>query len=163
MALGAQSPGDSDKGDQVSGDRASSEQLVTVQATPSQKVASDLEGADAQGNLEEPLIDELHVEIVVTDLAEPTGGVVRGFVVVAEHALVDAGSGPPPRPAAVTVSCAGATARGIVAGEVPPSVAYMQGTLRMTGATGTVLDLLACTAIPGFARLMRSLEEITDD
>lgn len=71
MALGAQSPGDSDKGDQVPGDRASSEQLVTVQATPSQKVASDLEGADAQGNLEEPLIDELHVEIVVTDLADP--------------------------------------------------------------------------------------------
>lgn len=161
---GAPGPGEGSAGSggQLARDNAGRDQAADAKRRPAEALGGRLEGADAPEYLEVAGGGDRYIAVVVTEVTEAPGGAVHGYVAVRGHELVDAGCGPAPRPAAVTVSCAQEVARVIVAGEVPPSVAYMQGTVRMTGATGRVLDLLACTATPRFAQLLRSLEEVTD-
>jgi hypothetical protein len=82
------------------------------------------------------------VQMVVTGAPEGDGKFhARVDVgVVAEAAL---GSRPAPD---VTLTASYADASAMAAGELDPSVAFMQGRLKTAGDPGLVLDLLACAA-----------------
>lgn len=164
-------------GDRARGESAPSEEAALSGRVPGGQAPSDQSagwsesrdavpvGSDLPEGSDLPDGSDLYVEVTVTNVPDVTGsvgGVVHGFAGLRGHQVVHAGRGSSPRPAAVTVSCPEEIARQIVAGVVPPSVAYMQGTMRMTGATGPVLDLLACTASPQFVQLLSSLEEVTE-
>jgi hypothetical protein len=59
--------------------------------------------------------------------------------------LSDAGAGPVVDPDA-TMSLTAPDARGVLAGDLDPSVAFMQGRMKVTGDMSLVLDLLALAA-----------------
>ena len=62
--------------------------------------------------------------------------------------LVGVAPGPGSDPDA-TLSLSASDARGVLAGDLDPSVAFMQGRLKVSGAMGLVLDLLALSATDG--------------
>ncbi|MGA2835372.1 MAG: SCP2 sterol-binding domain-containing protein [Acidimicrobiales bacterium] len=62
--------------------------------------------------------------------------------------LVDAGPGPADG-ADVTLTVSEADARDILAGRLDPSVAFMQGRMKVNGSMGPVIDLLSLSATEG--------------
>jgi len=62
--------------------------------------------------------------------------------------LVAAGVGPVDEPDAV-ISLSEEDARAVLVGMLDPSVAFMRGTMKVTGDTGLVIDLLALSATDG--------------
>jgi len=72
---------------------------------------------------------------------------------VSVHAVLDAGrlaaAGPGPADGAdATMTLSEEDARAVVAGHLDPSVAFMQGRMKVAGDMGVVLDLLALVSSP---------------
>ena len=82
---------------------------------------------------------------VVVDVTGGPGGDASIHAVFADGHLVGSGAGSLPSPD-VTLTVTDADARAIVAGELDPSVAFMQGRMKVVGAMGPVIDLLALAA-----------------
>jgi putative sterol carrier protein len=88
------------------------------------------------------------------DVTGGAGGDVAGHLEFAGGHLVDAGPGPSDRADAV-LSVSEEDAEAILAGRLDPSVAFMRGRLKVSGAMGPVIDLLALSATDG-ARARRA-------
>lgn len=69
-----------------------------------------------------------------------------------------AGDGPA-RELAMTLPAS--DARGVLAGELSPSVAFMQGRLKIKGDPGAALEVLAATAEPWFATALERVRSVT--
>ncbi len=86
--------------------------------------------------------------VVAVELSGPDGGTYwRRW---AGGKVVASGSGKPEVAPQVTVTLAAADARAFWKGSWSPSVAFMQGRLKMTGDMGMLLPLLAATATSAF-------------
>jgi len=84
---------------------------------------------------------------VQVDVTGGPDGDVPVHAVLAAGRLVDAGPGPAADADAVLTLTA-ADARAVVAGHLDPSVAFMQGRMKVAGDMGVVLDLLALASSP---------------
>jgi len=94
-----------------------------------------------------------------------TGGVEGDSVVHVTFdvgRLVGAGAGPVDGPDAV-VSLSDEDARAVVAGALDPSVAFMQGRMKVTGDMGLVVDLLALSATDEARARRARVAELTLD
>ena len=69
-------------------------------------------------------------------------GDVAGHAGFADGHLVSTGPGPLPEPD-LTLTLTDTDARAVVAGRLDPSVAFMQGRMKVVGAMAPLLDLLA--------------------
>jgi len=79
---------------------------------------------------------------VVVEVTGADAGDRAGHAIFAEGALVDAGPGTVAG-ADLTLTLTDADARAVVAGDLDPSVAFMRGRMKVTGAMAPLLDLLA--------------------
>ena len=79
---------------------------------------------------------------VVVEVTGGGAGDVTGHATFAGGELVDSGSGAVPG-ADLTLTLTDADARAVVTGELDPSVAFMQGRMKVAGAMAPLLDLLA--------------------
>ena len=79
---------------------------------------------------------------VVVEVTGAEAGDVAGHATFAGGRLVRSGSGTVPD-ADLTLTLTDADARAVVAGELDPSVAFMQGRMKVAGAMAPLLDLLA--------------------
>ena len=86
------------------------------------------------------------VQVVVTGT---DSGDVNAALTWADGRLVEARAGAPTSPV-VTWTIGAADARAVGAGELDPSVAFMQGRLKTSGDNGLVLLLLAATSGPAY-------------
>ncbi|MBV8950223.1 MAG: SCP2 sterol-binding domain-containing protein [Actinobacteria bacterium] len=75
--------------------------------------------------------------------------------------LLDARLGELPD-ADLTLTLPYADAAAVQRGELDPSVAFMQGRLKVAGDTGKLIDLLPLTRSPEYARLQDRVREITE-
>ena len=82
---------------------------------------------------------------VVVEVTGGPDGDASIHAVFAEGHLVASGAGSVPSPD-VTLTLTDADARAVVAGGLDPSVAFMQGRMKVAGAMGPVIDLLALAA-----------------
>ena len=99
-----------------------------------------------------------------TVVVEVTGGAegdAVGHAVFADGRLVGSGAGPVPAPD-VTLTLTDADARGVLAGELDPAVAFMQGRMKVAGDMGPVLDLLALSATDDLRSLRSRVALLTD-
>ena len=79
---------------------------------------------------------------VVVEVTGAGDGTVSGHAVFEAGRLVSAGAGPVDG-ADLTVTLSDADARDVVAGTLDPSVAFMQGRMKVAGSMAPLLDLLA--------------------
>ena len=79
---------------------------------------------------------------VVVEVTGGEAGDVVGHASFAGGKLVGSGSGAVEGPD-LTLTLTDADARAVVAGELDPSVAFMQGRMKVAGAMAPLLDLLA--------------------
>jgi len=89
--------------------------------------------------------------LVGTLQVDVTGGAdgdVAVHIVFDAGAVVGAGPGPAEDPDA-TLTLTAADAQAVVAGDLDPSVAFMQGRMKVAGDMGLVLDALALAAGDG--------------
>ena len=87
-----------------------------------------------------------------TLVVEVTGGPdgdTAGHVVFADGSVVSSGPGPVPSPD-LTLTLSDEDARGVLAGDLDPSVAFMQGRMKVVGAMAPLLDLLALAGTEAF-------------
>ncbi len=83
------------------------------------------------------------------------GGDATGHATFSGGRLVGGGAGPVDAPD-LTLTLSDADARAVVSGDLDPSVAFMQGRMKVTGAMAPLLDLLALAGTDeGRARLGR--------
>ncbi len=69
----------------------------------------------------------------------------RGWVRIADTAVVERGEGAPPEPADVTFTATPADAQAMHDGTLDLSVGFMRGQVKMAGNFGAMLDFLAHT------------------
>ena len=62
----------------------------------------------------------------------------------------------------MTLTLVDADARAIASGDLDPSVAFMQGRMKVAGAMGLVLDLLALAGTDEFRTRRARVAELTD-
>lgn len=62
----------------------------------------------------------------------------------------------------VTLTAAWNDAAAMQRGDLDPSVAFMQGRLKVTGSMDTLLALLALTGTPGYQDLRQRIADVTD-
>ena len=79
---------------------------------------------------------------VVVEVTGGEDGDAAGHAVFADGRLVEAGAGPVPSPE-ITLTVTDADARAVLSGELDPSVAFMQGRMKVVGSMAPLLDLLA--------------------
>jgi putative sterol carrier protein len=113
--------------------------------------------AAARGEVRAPALD---VRLQVTVTGAPGGDVVW-HAVTSGGALTELDAGAVPD-ADVTLTLPYDDAVAVQRGELDPSVAYMQGRMKTAGDPGKLLDVLAATATPAYARLRTELEAVTD-
>lgn len=94
------------------------------------------------GGLEGPATMAGTLQVDVTAMADG-GATFHGTFAVGR--LVSAGTGPADAPDAV-VTLSDPDARSVMAGDLDPNVAFMQGRMKVAGDMGLVLDVLAMTA-----------------
>jgi hypothetical protein len=98
---------------------------------------------------------------VVVDVTGGPDGDASIHAVFADGHLEDCGSGTLVSPD-VTLTLTDPDARAIVAGDLDPSVAFMQGRMKVVGAMGLVLDLLALAGTDEFRARRARVAELTD-
>jgi hypothetical protein len=79
---------------------------------------------------------------VVVEVTGGPDGDMAGHVVFADGSVVSSGPGAVPSPD-LTLTLTDEDARGVLAGDLDPSVAFMQGRMKVAGAMAPLLDLLA--------------------
>ena len=47
-------------------------------------------------------------------------------------------------------------------GELDPSVAFMQGRMKVAGDTGTLIEILSITRLPEYDQLQNQVREVTE-
>jgi len=95
---------------------------------------------------------------VVVEVVGGPEGDTTGHVAFAEGRLVAGGPGPAPG-SDLTLTLSDTDARAVVAGDLDPSVAFMQGRMKVAGAMAPLLDLLALAGTDeGRARIGRVAE-----
>jgi hypothetical protein len=99
--------------------------------------------------------DDLSVRLLITV------GAVQVTAVLVDGALEDLALGGR-GDEEVTLTLVLDDAVAIQRGDLQPSVAFMQGRMKTAGDPGKVLDILACTARPGFARLRDEVAAATE-
>jgi hypothetical protein len=85
---------------------------------------------------------------VVVEVTGAVGGDVVGHATFAGGRLVGCGPGAVPGPD-LTLTLTDDDARAVTAGELDPSVAFMQGRMKVAGAMAPLLDLLALAGTDG--------------
>ena len=92
---------------------------------------------------------------------EVAAGDTQFHAVLADGLLVELGAGGL-GDAEVSLTMPLDEATEIAQGVLAPSVAFMQGRMKTAGHPGKLLDLLACTARPGFAGFRAAVAAVTD-
>lgn len=113
-------------------------------------------GSGADGPVTGNTVPVPSVQVVVTG---STGG-AWWWSPQAVGPAVGAGTHPGPE---VTVSVDEADLRRILQGELSLSVGFMQGRVKVDGATAPVLRLLSCSAGSRFDAVRRAVAAVTDD
>lgn len=98
---------------------------------------------------------------VVVEVTGGPDGDASIHAVFADGDLVDCGGGPVASPD-LTLTLVDPDARAIVAGELDPSVAFMQGRMKVAGSMGLVLDLLALAGTDDFRARRTRVAALTD-
>ena len=86
---------------------------------------------------------------VVVEVTGGPDGDVAGHVVFADGSVVSSGPGAVPAPD-LTLTLTHEDARGVLDGDLDPSVAFMQGRMKVAGAMGPLFDLLALAGTGAF-------------
>jgi putative sterol carrier protein len=97
---------------------------------------------------------------VVVEVTGGVGGDAAAHAVFAEGHLVEAGAGSVPSPE-VTLTVTDVDARAVLSGDLDPSVAFMQGRMKVAGAMAPFLDLLALTGTDDLQARRARIAELT--
>ncbi len=98
---------------------------------------------------------------VVVEVTGGPEGDTAVQAVFAEGRLVEAGIGTAPA-ADLVLTLTDADARAVLSGALDPSVAFMQGRMKVSGAMGPLLDLLALAGTDAVRAWRTRLAEHTD-
>ncbi|HEY5110663.1 MAG TPA: SCP2 sterol-binding domain-containing protein [Acidimicrobiales bacterium] len=97
----------------------------------------------------------------VVEVTGGTEGDAAAHAVFDEGRLVGSGAGTVPSPD-VTLTLTDADARAVLSGELDPSVAFMQGRMKVVGAMAPLLDLLALAGTEDARACRARVAELTD-
>ena len=98
---------------------------------------------------------------VVVEVVGGPDGDAAGHAAFAGGRLVESGPGPAPA-ADLTLTLSDPDARAVVSGDLDPSVAFMQGRLKVAGAMAPLLDLLALAGTGEGRKGLGRVADLTD-
>lgn len=98
------------------------------------------------------------MQYVVTRKRE---GDIKYYRVLENGKLSDAGLGELSDPD-LTLTLSYADSVAVQKGELDPSVAFMQGRMKVAGDTGTLIEILSITRLPEYDQLQNQVREVTE-